>query len=56
LPACRGHNAKKDELRADLADLNRDEVEAAVKMLVEEEESLEREAQEVFAARDQAVW
>lgn len=45
----------EDKLRADLADFNSDEVASALTMLTEEEEDLEREAQEVFARHDQAV-
>jgi uncharacterized protein YhaN len=45
----------EDKLRADLADFNWDEVEAALTLLTEDDETLEREAHEVFAAHDQAV-
>lgn len=48
-----GHD--EDRLRADLATFNSDEAEATLKALTEEDEALDSEAQEVFAAHDRAV-
>jgi uncharacterized protein YhaN len=45
----------EDKLRDDLADFNAEDVESALTVLIEEGHSLEREAQEVFAAHAQAV-
>jgi len=42
-------------LRAELADFNSDEVESSLKILTDEEQTLEREAQEVFAMHGQAI-
>jgi uncharacterized protein YhaN len=45
----------EDKLRAELIDFNSDEVESALRMLAGEEQNLEREAQEVFAAHAHAI-
>jgi uncharacterized protein YhaN len=48
-----GHD--EAHLRAELANFNVDEVQSRVQILLEEEQSLEREGQEVFAAHGQAI-
>jgi uncharacterized protein YhaN len=48
-----GHD--EAHLRAELASFNVDEVQSRVQILLEEEQSLEREGQEVFAAHEQAL-
>jgi uncharacterized protein YhaN len=48
-----GHD--EGRLRADLAIFNSDEAEAALNALTEEDQALDSEAQEVFAAHDRAV-
>ena len=48
-----GHD--EAHLRAELASFNVDEVQSRIQILLEEEQALEREGQEVFAAREQAV-
>jgi chromosome segregation protein len=50
-----GEGYDEAQLRADLADFNSDDVESKLEDLNEEEQDLEREAQEVYAAHDQAV-
>jgi uncharacterized protein YhaN len=48
-----GHD--EAHLRAELANFNVDEVQSNVQVLIEEEQALEREGQEVFAAHEQAL-
>ena len=50
-----GEGNDEAQLRTDLADFNSDDVESKLEVLSEEEQDLEREAQEVYAAHDQAV-
>jgi uncharacterized protein YhaN len=50
-----GEGYGETQLRADLADFNSDDVESKLEVLSEEDQDLEREAQEVYAAHDQAV-
>jgi uncharacterized protein YhaN len=45
----------EDKLRAELNDLNSDEVESILAVLENEEQELEREMQEIFAAHSEAV-
>ena len=48
-----GHD--EAHLRAEIASFNVDEVQSRVQILLEEEQALEREGQEVFAAHEQAL-
>jgi uncharacterized protein YhaN len=48
-----GHD--EAHLRAELANFNADEVQSRVQILIEEEQALEREGQEVFAAHEHAL-
>ena len=54
-PDYAGEGNDEAQLRTDLADFNSDEVESKLEVLSEEEQDLEREAQELYAAHDQAV-
>ena len=49
-----GEGHDEPHLRAELVNFNADDVESKLQILSEEEQLLEREAQEVFAAREQA--
>jgi chromosome segregation protein len=50
-----GEGSDEVHLRADLTNFNSNDVESKLQILSEEEQYLEREAQEVFAAHDQAL-